>query len=710
MGYVEHAGHTGAAYFWLLTALCLTLVLGAPSVAAGAPVSPLPESDYTTHSACAAPAPGRAGCMALELVAQSAAAQAQVAKSSARAGLKTVAECEAKFSSASCLTPLDLRSAYFPGEAALAPTASPQTIALIDAYNDPKAEADLGVYSNAFGLPAIHRCSGSESGCFEQVSQTGTNDLPFPKTETEREIKETFCLAETATETELEFEEKIAACDEVVEAEGWAVETSTDIEMAHAVCQNCKILLLEANEPAYPDLEEAETKAFELGATEISNSWGGPQEGSDGEVFNHPGTVITASAGDDGYLNWTEAQAGEKAKQEGKQTRYFVGTNYPADSPNVVAVGGTKLTMSNGVRLDESVWNDDPSPKGTDQGGAGGGCSLSFTAKPWQQAVPDWSQVGCGSKRAVADVSADADPYTGVAVYDSVPSLQEEASGEVVNAPLEWWPIGGTSVASPIVASMFALAGGSHQVEYPAQTLYSHLGSSLLHDVTAGGNGACDNDYLNCSGSMDPLSPLDCGSEALICKAASGYDGPTGVGTPNGVGAFKPSEEGSQQSNSGEPQDGGADGGSKEGGEPGGPSIGSSSPSTPGGVNEGSPPGNGPSTGSRTSATPTAPRISALTLTPYAQAALRHGRLAVSNLGFSCTLSRATSVKVALAIQIRSSGGALWRTLHDSLTFAAIRGVNHRRLHGSGRLTPGTYRLTLTPAGGTARTLTIHVP
>jgi hypothetical protein len=701
IGYVEHAGHGCAARFWLLATLCSTLALGAPSVAAGAPVSPLPESDYGTHSACAAPAPGRAGCMTLELVAQSATAQAQAGKGSVRASLKTAAECTAKFPSA-CLTPEDLSSAYFPGEEAkLAPTAGPQTIALIDAYNDPKAEADLNVYGNAFGLPAIHKCSGSESDCFEQVSQAGTGELPFPKTETERETKETFCLTETAKETDLEFEEKQAACDELVEAEGWAVETSTDIEMARAICQNCKILLVEGNTPSYQDLEKAENKAAELGATEISNSWGGLQEGSNSRAFDHPGTVITASAGDDGYLNWTEAQAGEKAKQEGKETRYFAGANYPADSPDVVAVGGTKLILSDGVMRGESVWNDDPSPQHTNQGAGGGGCSLSFSAKPWQLAVPDWPQVGCGSKRAVADISADADPYTGVAVYDSVPTIQEEAPEEFVNAPLQWWPIGGTSVASPIIASMFALAGGARHVEYPAQTLYSHLGSSLLHDVTTGGNGACDNSYLSCSGSTEPLSPLDCGSEALICKAAGGYDGPTGVGTPDGIGAFEPSEEGKQQSNPG---------GGKEVGESGGPSIGGSSPGTTSGV--GSAPGEAsPSTVSpdtSTSKTP-APRISELALTAFAQTALRHGRLEVSHLDFSFTSSRATSVKVTLAIQTRSSGGTHWRTLHNSLTLTAIRGVNRRRLHGPGRLPPGVYRLTLTPVGGMARTLTIRV-
>jgi hypothetical protein len=726
ISYVEHAGHGGAARFWLLAALCLTLALGATSEAAGAPVAPLPESDYGTHSACTAPAAGRASCMALELVAHSAAAQALLSKGSARANLKTAAQCTSDFPSA-CLTPLDLRNAYFPGEAAQAPTASPQTIALIDAYNDPKAEADLNAYGNAFGLPAMHKCSGSESDCFEQVSQAGTSELPFPKTETEREAKETVCLTTKAKESKRELERREAACAELVEAEGWAVETSTDIEMARAVCQNCKILLLEANDSRYEDLEAAEEEAVELGATEISNSWGGPQEGSNGKAFNHPGIVITASAGDDGYLNWTGLEAAEKAEAEEEKTGYFAGADYPATSPDVVAVGGTKLILSEGIRRSESVWNEDPSPEGTNQGAGGGGCSLSFTAQPWQQAVADWSRVGCGSRRAVSDVAADADPYTGVAVYDSVPSIQEEPSGELVNKPLEWWPIGGTSVASPIVASMFALAGGSHKVEYPAQTLYSHLGSSLLHDVTAGGNGACDDVYLSCSGSMEPLSPLDCGSEALICKAAGGYDGPTGVGTPNGLGAFEPSEEGKQQINPGEQEGGSSGGGNKEGNgsegsgskstgqegdESGGPSIGGSTSVTSsgvGGVPGEASPGTGSSPGASNARIP-APRISALTLTAYAQAALRHGRPAISDLDFSCSLSRASSVKVTLAIQIRSATGTRWRTLHDSLTFAATRGVNRRRLHGSGRLAPGIYRLTLTPVGGAARSLMLRVP
>jgi len=646
--------------------------------------------------------------MALELVAQSPAAQARVqppATKSVPTGVKTAAECTAEFPSA-CLTPQNLRSAYFPSEQPEAPASNTQTIALIDAYNDPKAEADLGVYDEELHLPAIHKCNGSEGGCFEQVSQSGTGGLPFPKSEAAREAKETVCVTEKAKESELELEQREEACDELVEAEGWVVEISTDIEMAHAVCQNCKILLVEASVPSYQDLEAAEETAVRLHATEISNSWGGPQEGSSGQAFDHPGTVITAAAGDDGYLNWTEAEAAEQARQEGKESGYFAGADYPATSPDVVAVGGTKLAMTDGARQSETVWNEDPSAEGENQGAGGGGCSVSFTAPPWQQALPDWSQVGCGAKRAVADVSADADPYTGVAVYDSVPTIQEEVPGQAVNAPLEWWPIGGTSVASPIIASMFALAGGAHGVAYPAQTLYSHLGTSVLHDVTIGGNGECDDDYATCGGSL--TSPLDCGAGAWICNATTGYDGPTGVGTPAGIGAFKPSEEGAPKSKPGEepskskaPEGGSAN----SAGTPGGGSASSSTNGGPDGasVGKGSP-------GATVAPALKAPRISALALTANARAALRHSRLAISSLAFSCTLTRATTMHVTLAVQVRSGSSRHWHMLSPSLAFAAIKGVNRRRLHGSGTLAPGLYRLTLAPVGGAARSISIRVP
>ncbi len=541
MGGVKSVGLKLPNVLWGLALLWSMLAIGNPQAAA-ASMQALPESDYTTRSACSAPTPGYAGCMALELERRRSATHAQgdplAGGSGARTKFETAAECEELPSA--CLSPSDLQSAYFPGEAPQAPASAPQTVALVDAYNDPKAEADLTVYSKAFDLPAIHACSGSESGCFEQVGQSGTGALPFPQSESVRQTKELVCVTEVPGETQLELETREKACDELVEAEGWAVEISTDIEVTHAVCQNCKILLVEASEPSYRDLEEAEQTAVRLGATEISNSWGGSQEGFDPQAFNHPGIAISAAAGDDGYLNWTDAEAAAAKKE-----KYYAGADFPASSPDVVAVGGTKLNTFDGVRQSESVWNEDPGPANENHGAGGGGCSGEPNSSPsWQKAVPDWSAVGCGNKRAVADISADGDPYTGVAVYDSVPTVQEPqepATEEAVNEPLEWWPIGGTSVASPIVGSMFALAGGAHGVAYPAQTLYSHLGTSVLHDVTAGGNGDCHGNYSGCGGSL--TSTLDCGVGAWICNATTGYDGPTGVGTPNGIGAFKVSGE-----------------------------------------------------------------------------------------------------------------------------------------------------------------------
>jgi hypothetical protein len=712
MGYVkENAGHGGAARSRLLAALCLTLVLGAPPVvAAAAPVSPLPESDYTTRNACSAPAPGYAGCLALELMPHSSAATAHthplgMTRSSP---ISSVSAAEGSYG----LRPQDLHDAYFPAstEPPEAPTSEPQTIALVDAYNDPSAQADLETYEREFGLK---KCPAAASSCFEQVNQRGGSGLPFPESEAAR--AEELAVCESPGEQEV-------ACQRTFEAEDWAVEISTDIEVVRAVCQNCKILLVEADVPSYQDLEEAEDTAVRLGASEVSNSWDGPQEGSSGRAFDHPDTVITAAAGDDGYLNWTEAEEAEEAKQEGRRTSYFAGADYPASSPDVVAVGGTKLTMEDGVRQSETVWNEDPDAKGGNAGAGGSGCAESFAAPPWQLAVPDWSKVGCGSKRAVADVAADADPYTGVAVYDSVPTLHENAAGKVVNTPPGWWPIGGTSVASPMIASMFALAGGAHGVEYPAQTLYSHLGSASLHDVTVGGDGACDADYTSCTGSIDPLSPFDCGQDVWICNATTGYDGPTGVGTPAAISAFEPdeevtkkgppSEERGKSSSEGVAGEG-SDGAGKEGGESGGALANGSTSGTStgvGGASGGTSSGSGSPQDSKTSVTLTVPRISALTLTAYALTALRHGRSAISNLDFSCSLSRATSIKVTLAIQVRSGGGAHWRTLRNSLTFAAIQGVNRRRMHGSSTLPHGIYRLTLTPAGGAARSLTIRVP
>jgi subtilase family serine protease len=183
--------------------------------------------------------------------------------------------------------------------------------------------------------------------------------------------------------------------------------------MVSAICGNCHILLVEASSASFSDLGTAVNTAVRLGANEVSNSYGGDQSSSDSSVCNsyysHSGVAITASSGDSG-----------------------LGVESPADCPHVVAVGGTSL-KSNGT---ETTWNTSSFE------GAGGGCS-SYISKPsWESS----SVSGC-SRRAVADVSAVADPNTGVAIYDTY-----QVNG--------WYQIGGTSASSPIIAAVYALAGG----------------------------------------------------------------------------------------------------------------------------------------------------------------------------------------------------------------------------------------------------------
>jgi hypothetical protein len=538
----------------------------------------------------------------------------------------------------------------------------------VDAYNDLNAEADLGVYDKEFNLPP---CT-TENKCFQKVNQNGgTASLPFPRSKHE---------LETATKGGSSQKE------EAEQAEGWALEISTDIEMAHAVCQNCRILLVEANNAGYENLEPAENTAARLLATEISNSWGGPEPGADSAAFQHPGIVVTASSGDDGYLNWTNAAEAEKTRQS-----YYAGADYPASSPHVVAVGGTKLTLTpGGSWQSETVWNDN-------HGASGGGCSDYFGAAEWQLDLPDWSLIGCEGRRAVADISADADPSTGVAVYDSTP--------DGPTAP-DWLTVGGTSVSSPIIASMFALAGGARGVEYPARTLYAHLETGLLHAVNAGGNGKCDALYASgCKGSMNPLSAFDCGEGALICNAAAGctgsyYSGPAGVGTPHGIGVFRPEETPTKTGTACEAR-----------GTPG------SSPAPPTTENTSttkSSPTDGASS-STASAAPASssreliPVLSGLSLTRTAIVALDRRRPKVSLVAFAFTLNMSARVRVTLARQIRVHGHLRWLLLPDSLTITAAKGRNSRHLTNRAALLAGRYQLTLAPVHGTARSLTFKI-
>ena len=325
--------------------------------------------------------------------------------------------------------PGDLRSAY----ALNAGGGAGQTIAIVDAYDDKTAEADLGTYRSHYGLSA---CT-TANGCFKKVNQSGGQGS-YPSNNV-----------------------------------GWSLEISLDLDMASAICPNCHILLVEATSNSNANLYAAEDTAARLGATVISNSYGGAEaatETTDDAHFNHPGVAITVSSGDSGY-----------------------GVEYPAASRYVTAVGGTTLTRA-GAGFTESAWS-----------GAGSGCSAYEPKPAWQH------DAGC-ARRTVADVSAVADPNTGVAVYDSNCSAFQQLVGQCFKG---WGTVGGTSASSPIIAGVYALAGNAATVNYGSAP-YANPGA--LHDVTSGSNGSCGGSYL--------------------CTAGAGYDGPTGLGTPNGTGAF----------------------------------------------------------------------------------------------------------------------------------------------------------------------------
>ena len=328
--------------------------------------------------------------------------------------------------------------AQFRGAYNLSGTSSTnQTIAIVDAYNHPNILSDLNIYSTTFGIPTMTSCPIStgttSSPCFQKVDQRG--GTAYPSTNA-----------------------------------GWALEIALDVEAAHAICQNCNILLVEADSNSYSNLMTAVDRARTMGAGVISNSYGSGE--FSGQIaydshFQYPGTVFTFSSGDSGY-----------------------GAGYPASSQYVTAVGGTTLNLSGNSYVSETAWS-----------GAGSGCSL-YESKPSFQ-----HDSGC-AKRTVADVSADADPNTGAAVYDSVKYFGRRG----------WFKVGGTSLSSPIIAATYALAGGVSPGTQGNFVPYSLGNSTNLHDVLSGSNGSCGGSYL--------------------CTATSGYDGPTGLGTPNGTGEF----------------------------------------------------------------------------------------------------------------------------------------------------------------------------
>ena len=321
-------------------------------------------------------------------------------------------------------SPSDLRAAYdLPSTGG-----ADQTVGIVDAGDDPNAEADLATYRSTFGLPP---CT-TANGCFTKVDEQGRTS-PLPPDQF------------------------------------WGIEISLDLDMVSAACPRCHILLVEGDTPSSADLGTSVNTAVSLGANEVSNSYGIIEQNGVGQFtadYTHPGVAIVASSGD----------------------ASFGIPQVPAAYQSVIAVGGTSLSKADNARgWTESAWI-----------GASSGCS-AWVDKPAWQSDPD-----CPG-RMVADVSADADPNTGPAVYDSY-----DGGG--------WGVGGGTSAASPFVAAVIALAG--NPARYPnASYFYAH--ADELNDVTAGDN----------------VNHVDCGGD-YQCAAVPGYDGPTGLGTPKGLSAF----------------------------------------------------------------------------------------------------------------------------------------------------------------------------
>jgi hypothetical protein len=369
---------------------------------------------------CATPEPGFARCLA------------QV-RTDVHAGFGVRGPRAAAGSDAAALPPgygpAQLRAAYrLPAQGGTG-----QTIAVVEAGDDPRAEADLAVYRATFGLPA---CT-TANGCFRKVNQRG-DASPLPADA------------------------------------GWGMEAALDLDAASAICPSCHLLLVAADHAAGDTLAAAVDTAAALGATEISNSYTAAestQNASCAESYTHPGIAVVASSGDAGYGI----------------------PGVPAAYSTVIAVGGTTLAQDPGTDRGwtESAWQ-----------GAGSGCSAWVDKPAWQH------DPNCPG-RMTADVSMDADPDTGLAVYNT-----DDVGGEGAG----WAVVGGTSASAPMIAAVIALAGDPER--FPdASALYA--ATSGLTDVTTGSN----------------VVGMDCGGD-YQCTAGPGYDSPTGNGTPDGLGAF----------------------------------------------------------------------------------------------------------------------------------------------------------------------------
>jgi hypothetical protein len=495
----------------LFAAALVAAALTVPAAASG----PSTVTRWVAVPICAKARPGHATCHAMRLVARQVSAADAGAATMRRAavGLPGFAT-----GPGGGYTPGDVAKAY--GVNPDVADASKQTVAIVDAFKDPNISSELAAFNTQYGLPAETATS------FKIVNQAGGSDLSG-----------------------------------VLADAGWAAEIALDVQTVRGLCHNCKIVLVEATSNSFDDLATAvNTAATTMSATIISNSYGGNENAveftpADAAKYDHPGVAILASTGDDGWYGWDKINATHSGT--GQQV-----SQVPASLNTVVGVAGTSLYLnSDATRAGETVWNSN-GPHDydgwflNDTGASGGGCSQLSNAKGWQKNVAGYGSLGCGTnRRSSTDIAAIADPFTG---YDVFLSYNQGTPG--------WFTFGGTSLASPVIAALWALAGGPGGVDYPALSLYGHFKSDAtkhLYDVTLGGNGSCHTSTLaSCanwwtgSGTGNPnlegLGLIDCAwdnstadpatplTNRYQCYAQKGYDGVSGVGTPMGTTPFTP--------------------------------------------------------------------------------------------------------------------------------------------------------------------------
>ncbi len=315
-----------------------------------------------------------------------------------------------------------------------------KVIAIVDAFDNPNAYSHLSTYrsSDSTLMPAMADCSSS-------LSKLTSGPGP--------------CFAKV---------NQTGGSSYPTADSGWATEIDLDLQAASAVCPDCSILLVEANSASFADLGTAVTFASTVGGVRaISNSYSsnGDAPGSSYPQWDNAakkGIAVMASTGDGGY-----------------------GVGFPATGTYVLGVGGTNVQVdATGVRSSETAWS-----------GSGSGCS-SYNAAPSWQVI---SGSPCGTRKAIADLSADADPNSGLQIY----TTYNNATG--------WYIFGGTSLSSPLMGALYTMQGGyGPNTSYPTASQYAWT-AAKYYDVTSGSNGRC--------------------RTSVLCTAGPGWDGPTGLGS-----------------------------------------------------------------------------------------------------------------------------------------------------------------------------------